>query len=225
MSEENPESIAVSVSVVQSELERVLSQGVRTNSDNIFHEPMCTICSSPHRKAMEERWKTRGCSCEDIHDLLEGRTDANFSDDVIKNHMNWHKDKGAKEEVKKEYINRIKRYSDHELTTLDSIKFAMATIMDRIVEINSITPGGDYSATDIDKIKSGELSKLVNMWGKFTKMKSDFMGEMKDTGELISIPKQEFVQFFNKALTEAKNDNDKEIVNHILTQLASLSQA
>jgi len=48
---------------------------------------------------------------------------------------------------------------------------------------------------------------------------------MKDTGDLISIPKIAFINFFNKALTEADTEIEKEIINNILTQLASLSQA
>ena len=226
MSEENnePRPTTVSVSVVQSELEKVLSQGVRTTGDNIIHEPTCMICASPHRKIIEDKW-VETHSYDEIHQLLEGKTETKISDDVIGNHCRYHYDRGIREQQKIEYIDKIKRYSNNELTTLDRISFALATIMERIIEINSLVPGGDYSQTDIDKIKSGELTKLINMWAKFTKMNSDLMGEMKDTGELISIPKEAFIKFFNESLTEAKSDTEKEIVNKILTKLASLSQA
>jgi hypothetical protein len=49
------------------------------------------------------------------------------------------------------------------------------------------------------------------------------LGEMKNSGELISLPRQAFVEVFNKALSEAEKDSEKELLKKILSELASLS--
>ena len=139
--------------------------------------------------------------------------------------MQFHFEGGIKQLQIKEYVDKIKRFSTSDLTTFDRIQFALAAITERIIGVNAITPSVDYSEADIEKIKSGELTKLMGAYGKFTKMQADLMGEMKDTGDLISIPKLAFINFFNKALTDASTEDEKETINKILTQLASLSQA
>ena len=222
--EEDKESFITSISVLPTELEKTLSQAINLSPDNTFHEPTCLICSSPYRTEIEEKWvETK--SHADIKDLLKGRTLSKISTGVIDNHMRFHYERDINQHQMREYVDRIKRYSTSELTTLDRIQFALSALTERIVGINAITPSGDYTAADIEKIKSAELTKLMGAYGKFTKLQADLMGEMKDTGDLISIPKEAFIHFFNKALTEAKTEDEKEIVNKILTQLASLSQA
>jgi len=218
------EDIITSISVLPTELEKTLSQAINLTEDNILHEPTCLICSSPYRTEIEDKWHETKSHVE-VKNILKGRSKAKISSDVIDNHIRFHYERGIKQLQIKEYVDKIKRYSTSDLTTLDRIKFALSALTERIVEINAITPSGDYSAADIEKIKSAEVTKLMNAYGKFTKMQADIMGEMKDTGDLISIPKTAFINFFNRAITEAETEVEKDIVNKILTQLASLSQA
>lgn len=222
--QDKKENIITSISVLPTELERTLSQALNLSDDNILHEPTCLICSSPYRKEIEDKWiETK--DYQQVKNVLKDSSKNKISSDVIDNHMRFHFERGIKQLQIKEYINKIKRFSTSDLTTLDRIQFALATLTERIIEINAITPSGDYSQADIEKIKSSELTKLMGVFGKFTKMQADLMGEMKSTGDLISIPKTDFISFFNRVLTEAGSEKEKDIINKILSQLASLSQS
>jgi len=171
---QDEEDIITSISVLPTELEKTLSQAINLTDDNILHEPTCLVCSSPYRTEIEDKWnETKNYA--DVKEILKGRSKAKISSEVIDNHMRFHYERGIKELQKREYVDKIKRYSTSELTTLDRIKFALSAITERIVEINAITPSGDYSAADIEKIKSSELTKLMTAYGKFTKMQSDLM--------------------------------------------------
>jgi len=222
--EDEQEEVITSISILPTELEKTLSQALNISVDNILHEPTCIVCSSPYREQIEEKWiETK--DYQQVKNVVQGSAKNKFSRAVIDNHMQFHFEGGIKQLQIKEYVDKIKRFSTSDLTTFDRIQFALAAITERIIGVNAITPSVDYSEADIEKIKSGELTKLMGAYGKFTKMQADLMGEMKDTGDLISIPKLAFINFFNKALTDASTEDEKETINKILTQLASLSQA
>ena len=59
---------------------------------------------------------------------------------------------------------------------------------------------------------------------KLLQLQANMMGEMKDSGELITIPKQAFVQFFNDAITSAKSEVERTVINNLLASLGELSQ-
>ena len=47
---------------------------------------------------------------------------------------------------------------------------------------------------------------------------------MKSKGELIIIPRDSFVNIFNDAIAEAKNDEERNVIKNILSELANLSK-
>ena len=51
------------------------------------------------------------------------------------------------------------------------------------------------------------------------KLKATLLGEMKDSGEVITISQDKFVTVFNDALADAKNDREREIITRILSGL------
>lgn len=200
-----------------------LSQVINLNADNILHEPTCLICSSPHRDEVEKKFNENKNYDETIS-AFRGKSSANISRDVIDNHMRFHYERGLKALQQIEYVGRLKRLNSVDLTTLDRIKISFAQIDERLMGINSIVPTGDLSVADVEKIKCAETSKLILAKNQLIKLKAQLLGEMESSGELITLPRQAFVDVFNKALAESRNDDvKKEVINKILTELASLS--
>ena len=206
---------------VPNNVEDILCQLVNLNNDNILHEPTCLICSSPYRKDIEDMWLAIK-KHDDVKEAFKDRV--TLSNDVIDNHMRHHHDRGIKELQKVEYINRIKRLSSVELTTLDRIRMGLAALTERLTAINSITPSGDMSAAEAEKIKSMETARLMSSFNQLLKLQASIMGEMKSNGELIIIPRQSFINLFNEALAGAASDKEKDVIKDILSKLADLSK-
>jgi len=222
--EEDDFNLSTAITILPSEIEKTLSQTVNLSSGNVIHEPTCLICSSIYREDVEKKWvETKKHS--EVRKVIRTKNANSISDSVIDNHIRFHYERGIREIQKVEYINKITRLNSTEMTTLDRIKFALSALTERIMEINSITPSGDYTQADIERIKSSEVSKLMGTYGKFAKLQADLLGEMNKNGELISIPKAKFIAFFNEAIVNAKTDTEREIINRTLTQLGSLSQS
>jgi hypothetical protein len=86
--------------------------------------------------------------------------------------------------------------------------------------INSIIPSGDVSVIEIEKIKCSETAKLMMSKVQLLKLQASIMGEMKNNGELIIIPRQSFVNIFNTAIAESKNNEERELIKRLLMNLA-----
>jgi len=208
-------------STIHYGVEDVLGQLVNLNEENVLHETTCLICSSPYRKDIEDMW----IAIKKHDDVKEAFKDKlPLSNDVIDNHMRHHHDRGIKELQKVEYINRIRRLSSIELTTLDRIRMGLSALTERLAGINSITPSGDMSAAETEKVKSMETSRLMSTFNQLLKLQASIMGEMKSNGELIIIPRQSFINLFNEALTDASTDKEKQVIKGILSKLADLSK-
>lgn len=204
-------------------IEFALSQLINLNPENILHEPTCMICSDPNRTEIEKKWNETKKHA-DVIALFKTKSSANISNDVIDNHMSFHYDRGVKQMQIMEYINRIKRLSNIELTTLDRISLALAIIDDRLADINSITPNSNISAAEVSEIKSAETTKLMSAYNNFLKLKIGITGEMAKNGELIIIPKQSFIDVFNLAIVEAQTAEAKSVLKKVLTSLFDINK-
>ena len=200
-----------------------LVQLINLNDDGIFHEPTCIICSSPNRKEIEQKWAETK-KHKEVKDLAKALGNIKISDDTIDNHMLFHYSAGVRERQQLEYIDRIRRVSSAELTTLDKISLASAALIERLQGVNSITPDQKVSRQEIEKIKSQETSRLMNSFNQLLKLQASIMGEMKSNGELITIPRERFVEVFNEVLFNSENDDQRKIVKTILSRLTDLSK-
>jgi hypothetical protein len=208
---------------IANEVEIALSQTINLSPDKILHEPSCVICSATNRDEIEKKY-SENKNTEETISLFKSKSHVPISKDIVVNHMRHHCDIGGIKEIQKiEYIGRINRLNSMELTTLDRIKLGFSAIEERLMGINSISPSGDLSAAEVEKIKSSETSRLMTVYNQLLKLKATMLGEMKNSGELISLPRQAFVEVFNKALSEAEKDSEKELLKKILSELASLS--
>ena len=187
------------------------------------YEPTCLICSSSNREEIEKKW----LECKNFEETIKvfkSKNSMAISNDIIDNHMRFHYDKGVKELQKIEYTNRIQRLNSVELTTLDRIRMGLSMLTERLMGINSITPDNDTGIPEIEKIKSAETSRIMGSFNQLLKLQAGILGEMKSNGELIMIPRQIFVDTFNKAITESKSNEERETIKKLLTSLAEISK-
>ena len=218
------ESVSVQPTNYDQAVDRLLSQVVNLNQDNILHEPTCVICSNPNRTEIEQKWAdTKDYS--EVKKILKDRSDITVNKSVIENHMTHHVDRAIREIQKVEYINRIKRLNSYNLSTLERLRLGMSAITERLMGINSIVPDGDTSTAEIEKIKSSETSRLMGSMNQLLKLQAEILGEMKTTGELITIPREQFIRIFNDAILDAKTDEQRTTIKTILGNLAAVNKA
>ena len=204
-------------------IEESLIQLINLNDSSILHEPTCIICSSPHREELEKKYvETKNTG--DVKKLFKTKSELPLSSDIIENHMRNHYERGIKELQKIEYVNKIKRLNTVEMTTLDRIRLALSVITERLMGINSITPTNDLSSAEVEKIKSSETSRLMIAFNNLLKLQASIMGEMQSSGELIILPRQDFINIFNKAIIEAKTNEEQSVLQKLLLDLADLGK-
>lgn len=205
------------------DMDNILLQLININSDNVLHEPTCIICSSANRDEVEQKWiETK--DHKETKKVFSSKNSLPISNDIIDNHMRFHYERGIKELQKIEYANKIRRLNSVELTTLDRIRTGLSSIEERVSGINSITPNEDLSMAEIEKIKSAETARLIMAKTQLLKLQASILGEMKNNGELIIIPKQAFIDTFNMAIVGSKNDEEREIIKRLLNSLAELNK-
>jgi len=218
-----PEMIPFKVEMANS-VESMLAQLIDLNDQDIRHEPTCPICSSPDRKEYEDAFKVSQSEM-DVKKLYKDKTTKVISVDLIRNHMKQHYDKGGKEIQKREYINKLKRLAtSSNLTTIDKIGVGIAALFERMVGINSIVPDTETSIVEVERTKSAETVKITGALNNLLKLQAMILGEMKDSGEVISIPRQAFVNIFNQALIEARTDDQKQVIRNILDKLSNINK-
>jgi len=215
----SPQPVSLSILVDEEPLIGL----VNVNENKIFHEPTCSICSSPIRSAIEQKFIDTSDNKE-VMKLIEEESDLKVSDAVIDNHMRYHHSNALKELQKGEYVNALNRLNNMNVTTLGRIRTGLSAITLQLVNINGILPTGNLNAAKIQQIKSAETARLMNSFNQLLKLQASILGEMKSTGELIQIPRQAFIDFFNKSLIESENEEEKGIVLKILGELEKLGR-
>jgi len=203
-------------------IDSLLSQVINLNNEQMLHEPTCLICSSPLRKEAEEAWDSNQSQPKAVVKIFEEKSSTTISQDVVTNHMKYHKDRAVKELQKVEYVDRIKRLSNGQMTTLDRIEMCLSILTERLMAINSLVPCGDKSQADIDKLKSSETDRLMKTFGTFLKLQAQIQGELKEKGEVISIPKGRFIDVFQNTILNAQNDREREIIRTIMNGLKGI---
>lgn len=210
---------------VGSEIERTLSQALTIDITKTVYEPTCDICISPYRTDVETLFKETK-NYKSVIDFYAGRG-SQINENVIVNHFKHHQsiERGIKELQMGEYINRLKRLDNQQLTTVDRISLSLSVLMERLMCVNGLVPSAEESEAQIEKIKCSETSRITATMASLLKLRASILGEMKNTGEVITIPAGDFVSIFSSALGEAKNNREREIINNLLTRLESLSKS
>ena len=206
-----------------NEIEKSLAQLIDLNDGHILHEPTCLLCSNPYRKEIEDEY-IKNKSIANTTNFIKEKTGQDISESIVENHMLYHLTRGVKEEQKREYANKIKRLNSCHLSTLDTINLGKAALQERLMGINSITPGGDMGVAEIEKIKTQETARIMASMNQLLKLQASILGEMKSTGDMLSIPREPFIKLFNEAIINAKNDDERNFINNLLNKIGNLSK-
>lgn len=210
-----------------ADIERIMSQLITLNNQNILHEPTCPICKDPLRKELENVWLEAASDKKHkaVIDFLASKNLPKYPRSVITNHMQLHLENREIRELQKiEYASSISRLNSTHLTTLEYIQTCISMLIERIMGVNSLVPDQVTSATEIEKIKSTESAKLMNIFNQTLKLRASILGEMRTSGELLSVPRQEFIDIFKDALKKTNTEGEREIVNFILSKLEEVSR-
>ena len=209
------------------EIEKMLSQTIRLNDRNMFVEPSCLICTSPYRRELEQKYleiSGQGKAvfteikkfAKDIHGI-----DLEFTD--LENHFTLHVNQNIREQQKLEYSQVVKRLYNQNLTTIDRLGLSFAVLTERLMGVNSLTPSHNESVAEIEKIKSSETVRIMGVVSNLLKLQAAMLGEMKERGDLLTVPTKEFTAIFNEAILSAKTEGEKKILISLLEKLQVLS--
>lgn len=204
---------------INNEIEKILSQTINLNNENEIHEPTCPICSSALRSELEKIYDVNRKD-QEIVDFFNARSNIKISRDLVKNHMMNHSGRAMKELQKLEYLGRIQRLKSQNTTTLGKLDTYEAILYERILGINSLSPGSaEISSIEVEKVKTDQTAKIVAQLQNIAKLRATIMGEMKNSGEVITLPTKEFVKIFTDAVTTVQNDREKALIMGILDKL------
>lgn len=204
---------------------RALERLIDLNERQQVHEPTCLLCNSPHRQKLEDEWDDSGESIKAVQDLWKKLNSSHVGKSAVEMHFFHHIRKEIREIQKVEYINKLNNLKGENQSSIERIKLYLAAVDERILGINSVVPEGDLDPARVEQLKSSEMVKLMGSAEKLIKLLAQITGEMAVSGDLVTIPKSAFIEVFTKALVEAKNDREKEVINGILESLGDLAQS
>jgi hypothetical protein len=202
-------------------LERFLALQVSLNNDGVYFEPNCPLCSSMCRKDAEEKW-IKDRNSDDIRDFLKSKGEP-VPLTVIKNHMEYHIDQSYVELRKKEYIQKILTLSRINLNTLSRVEMALSSVGERLISVNAAEDPGESPAA-LEKARADSTCKLVASMAKLLELRATLMGEMQDSGNLLSVRQEDFEAIFKETLLEYKSPEAREIVKTILDKFSKVAR-
>lgn len=216
------ETSSSTIKPYDSETARLIEQTVNLSSGNIYCEPTCPVCTSPCREEVEQCLLEHKDYKRGI-DLFQQRTGKDVSRPILENHLKNHASRGIKEVHKAEFVKKINRMAGKNLSTLSQIEFMCNFLINQAVEIGSLSPNGTDSVLAVEKVKSQEGAKLMTALNNVLKLRAQIMGEMKSSGELVTIPTDAFKRIFQDAILSAKTDGERDLIRNILLKLNSVS--
>jgi len=224
MEEENKKIDMVDlVRYASSGFRQLLSSVIKINEQGIFVEPSCPFCLCKNRAGAEEIFLKTPQYQNDKFDnaqkfLIE--KGEQFSIDVVKNHCKNHIEQGESQLRKIEFINTIDNISSVKQSTLEELDIMLACLKERIIETNKITNDSRTSKIDVEVLKSNAVTQISKSFSALLKLRSELLGEMKNSGDVIVIDRTKFKRIFNEALDVAKNEDEKTVIVSLLKNLS-----
>jgi len=211
------------VKCIPSKFRELLGAVIKINDSGVFVEPSCPLCISKNRLEAETIFLKTPQFQNDKYDkalqLLVEKGEP-YSIDVVKNHCNNHINQGESQLRKIEYINTIDLISSSKMSTLEELDICLASLKERLIEINKIVGDSRTSKIEAEVIKSNIVTQISKSFSSLLKLRSELLGEMKQTGEMILIDRRKFKQIFNDALDAAKNEDEKNVIVSLLKNLS-----
>lgn len=215
-----PPTSSVEVKNVVSDdraLERFLTAQVSLNDLGVYSEENCTLCSSRSRQEAEEKWLVSRDAAE-IREFLRSEGES-MPITVIKNHMEYHVDQSFVELRKREYISKLIMLTRLNLDTLGRVDMALSSISERLLSANAAEDPG-LSPAELEKMRADATCKLIQAMTKLLELRANLMGEMKDSGDLLSIKQEDFANIFSEVLQEFTSEEVRRAINRILEKFA-----
>ncbi len=206
-------------------IEKIFGQLINSNSNGIFVEPTCPICTAKYRHSMEALYhKQDPKSYLELQKFLKDKENLEVSIPVIENHIFNHSMKGVQELQKVEYVAKLRRLNSVGLTTLDKIQLSTEMIYERLIETSSLSPNQYVSAHEINQMKNSDVMKLTKQLVELLKLQADIMGEMKSSGAMLSIESNSFVEAFNETMKNARTDGERKLVKSLIDLIAKANK-
>jgi len=202
-------------------LERFLTAQVSLNNEGFYFEANCTLCSSHSRQEAEEKW-LKARDADEIRDFLKTKGEPTPLT-VIKNHMEFHIDQAYVELRKREYIHKIITLTHMNLDTLGRVELALSSISERLLAANA-AEDPTMSPAELEKMRSEATCKLITTMTKLLELRANLMGEMKNSGDLLTIRQEDFANIFSEVLQEFKTEEVRRAINKILEKFAEASK-
>ena len=202
---------------------QLLSSVIKINEQGIFVEPSCPLCLSANRAEAEKIFLKTPQYQNDKYDFVKKFTDEKgeqFSIDVIKNHCKNHVDQGEAQLRKIEFINTVDNIASVKQSTIEELDVMLACLKERIIETNKMTSDARTSKLDVEVLKSNVVTQISKSFSALLKLRSELLGEMKNSGDVIVIDRTKFTRIFNEALDLAKNEDEKAAIVSILKNLS-----
>lgn len=198
-------------------IEKIYGQLINTSSNGVFVEPTCPICYSKYRHNIESMFnKQETKNFNELKAYLKEKDKLDVSIPVIENHIYNHSMKGVQELQKVEYISKIRRLNSTGLTTLDKIQLATDMIYERLIETASISADKSITPLEAHQLKNQDMMKLTKQLLELLKAQSDILGEQKDSGQVLSIETNMFIEAFNEAMKDTKTESERKLLKKLL---------
>jgi hypothetical protein len=211
------------IKIVPARFRELFGSIIKLNDEGVFHEPSCPMCSSKFRSEAEIVFlKTPQFDNKKYTEtkmFLDEKKEG-FSLDVIKNHCDNHLNKGAEQLRKIEYIATIDNIAATKMSTLEELDICLASLKERLIEINKIVGDSRTSKIEAEVIKSNVVAQISKSFSSLLKLRSELLGEMKNNGEMILIDRTKFKRIFNEVLDAAKNEDEKAVIVSLLKNLS-----
>ena len=211
--------------IVTEKASKLLDRTLSITDDGIYHEVTCPICTCKYKKESESIFEKNPGNYQPVFDFFAGKDPTEFKKpitlEVIENHMVNHYSMIVNEIRKKEYVNKINRLASEGVSSIDKVGMVVNMMVERLVGVNSLGPSSTLSLEEVEKIKSAETAKLAGQFGSLMKLHAELKGELKESGDLITIPRSEFHRIFESAIKEATTPVEKRIVKKIMGLLAT----
>jgi hypothetical protein len=220
---------STSLATMGTGLSELFGAIVHLSEGGTYHEPTCPVCNSKHRTKAEEAWRSMdiGTVRDRAARVKQYLTSVGetISADAIRNHAKAHMEAGEVELRKIEYLTKVSNLSNVGITTVEQVNMGMAVIWECIVASGAIVGDGkSLSNAKATEIRAAIISKLTRAWTDMLEVKCKMLGQMKDKGEVISIPLKSFSDLMNRTLIKAETKAEKDLVGEIMDGIRAMAQ-
>jgi len=192
------------------------------NQDGIYCDPDCPICNSSHRETAEKIWRDGDpydkARADKVVSHLSGFGEK-YSREVVLNHCASHLGAGTMELRKLEYIRKLCDMASVRLTTLDRLEFVMSAVSERLLAAGAISATSGMSEFEAEALRSKLTNQLARTSSSLFSLHAQLEREMEEEGQIIKINRDVMKRAFDKAISESKNERERELINSLLGEM------